>query len=184
MPVFPRVLLSEVFDERAFRYGTPPFKELWREQHEVTSFTDRFWLVALLPAPSERPGPLENSRNRLAQHQKCHADSERFLQGCHQVEQCLRFCRGRRRPENDVADQEAIESVKYHGDVHAPRIPSKSPTGESHEVEGRHEQRESPVHGLKDAIEEQRHNHIARNRDEIPCDFKPANDKLAEYCRQ
>src|SRR5271154_4655906 len=54
------------------------------------------------------------------------------------------------RTENEVADQEARESAKYHSDVHAPRIPSKSPEAESHEIEGRREQREAPVHRLKD----------------------------------
>ena len=38
------------------------------------------------------------------------------------------------RPESEVVEQEAIESVKYHGDVHAPRIPSKSLKSESHEA--------------------------------------------------
>lgn len=51
--------------------------------------------------------------------------------------------------ENEVADQKAGESGKYHGDVHAPRSPSKSPKGESDEVEGRREQRDTLFTGLK-----------------------------------
>jgi hypothetical protein len=54
------------------------------------------------------------------------------------------------RPENQVADQEEIESAKYQADVHA----LKSLKGECHEVEGRREQREALVHQLKDVIEE------------------------------
>jgi hypothetical protein len=69
-------------------------------------------------------------------------------------------------PENEVVDQEAIEPVKYHRNIHAMRIPSKSPKGESHKVEGCREQREAPVHRLDGAIK-QRHGDHARDRDEI-----------------
>jgi hypothetical protein len=85
----------------------------------------------------------------------------------------------------EVVFDEAGESAKYHGDVYAPRIPLKSPKGESHEVQGRCEQREAPVHRLKDVIEEQRHSDHARERDAAPCDIEPAAiEDLGECCRQ
>src|ERR1700680_3998828 len=67
--------------------------------------------------------------------------------------------------ENEVADQKAGESGKYHGGAHAPRSPTKSPKGGTDEVEGRREQRETPVHRLKDVIEKQRHTDHARDLD-------------------
>jgi hypothetical protein len=76
------------------RDSTTTYKER-RYQHQAASFRVRVWPVAVWPAPSEHPGPRENSRSRRAQHQKCYADSERFRQGCHQAELCLRSCRRR-----------------------------------------------------------------------------------------
>ena len=67
--------------------------------------------------------------------------------------------------------------MKYYGDVHALRLQSKSLKGESHEGEGCREQREAPVHRLKDVIEEQRYGGYARNRDVAPCVIQPAANK-------
>jgi hypothetical protein len=44
---------------------------------------------------------------------------------------------------------------------------AKSPDGASHEAKEPPEQRDAPVHRLKHVIEEQRHNDIARGRDEV-----------------
>ena len=73
------------------------------------------------------------------------------------------------RPEDKVADQDPIESVKCQADVHALRQKVKKLKGDCHEVEGRREQRESPVHRLKDVIEEQRYSDQGRDIDNARC---------------
>jgi hypothetical protein len=50
--------------------------------------------------------------------------------------------------------------VKSQADVHALRLKLKKLKGESHDVEGRLEQREAPVHRLINVIEEQRQNYL------------------------
>jgi hypothetical protein len=57
---------------------------------------------------------------------------------------------------------------------------AKSPNGAPREAEERCEQREAPAHGLKDVIEEQRHNDIARCGDEVGCQTQPATNKEGE----
>src|SRR5271166_4866096 len=56
----------------------------------------------------------------------------------------------------------------------------KSPNGASHEAEERRQQREAPVHRLKDVIEEQRHSDIAGGRDEDGRQTQPAANKEGE----
>src|SRR5437879_3869987 len=93
------------------------------------------------------------------------------------------------RPEDEVANQDPIESVKCQADVHALRQKVKKLKGDCHEVEGRREQRESPVHRFKDVIEEQRYSDHARDLDnarcEVRCKTQPAvKEELGACCRQ
>jgi hypothetical protein len=60
---------------------------------------------------------------------------------------------------------------------------AKSPNGASYEAEERGEQREAPVHRLKDVIKEQRHNDIARSRDEVGCETQPAANEEGDCSR-
>jgi hypothetical protein len=73
------------------------------------------------------------------------------------------------RPENEVADQEAIGPEKYQtADSEGSEIKeAKNIIGTSREAEERREQREAPVHRPKYVIEEQRHCGIERVRDEV-----------------
>ncbi len=83
---------------------------------------------------------------------------------------------------------------RFHNqDIRGLRQKLKDFKDESHEVERRREQREGPVHLLKDVIEEQRHNDHARDFDETGCEVRrelcretqpAANEELGEYCRQ
>src|SRR6266702_1381148 len=110
-------------------------------------------------------------------------------------------------PENEVADQDDMESESYHHNVgplsmqiekherlrlqlicrdrsHGVRASQddqggekkevvKSPHGGSREAEERCDESESPVHRLKQGIEESRHSDIARDRDEVGCESQP-----------
>jgi len=99
--------------------------------------------------------------------------------------QCTQKPRQEGRPENQVADQDPIESVKSEADVHAVRQKLKKQNGDCHEVEGRREQRKTPVHRPKDVIEEQRHSDHARDlydaRCDVRCETQPAaSEELGE----
>jgi hypothetical protein len=69
--------------------------------------------------------------------------------------------------------------VKSQADVHALMLKLKKLKGESHDVEGRREQREAPVHRLKDVIDEQRQNDIADCRDK-GCGIALSNNLAAK----
>src|SRR2546425_10530840 len=66
----------------------------------------------------------------------------------------------------------------------AKRKRRKGPNGDSHQAEGRREQRQAPIYRLKDVIEEQRHSDIARARDEAGCETQPAANEEGDSSRQ
>src|SRR5271154_3028194 len=94
------------------------------------------------------------------------------------------------RPENEVAEEEAIGTEKYQGAylVGSEIKEPKNIIGASHEAKDRRKQREASVHRLKQMIEEQRHGDVKRVSDEVDGVKQhkpaPANEDLGRYCRQ
>lgn len=75
--------------------------------------------------------------------------------------------------------------MEHEGDVDPARIQSKSLKGESQEIEGQRNERQSPIHRPKDGVREQGHCDITRDGRESYCDTRPASDEeFAEYRRQ
>src|SRR5208283_5678237 len=73
------------------------------------------------------------------------------------------------RPENEVAEQQAIGTEKYQrADFVGSEIKeAKNIIAASDEAEEHREQREAPVHRLKQVIEEQRHRDVEHVRYEV-----------------
>src|SRR6266404_1719848 len=90
------------------------------------------------------------------------------------------------RLENQIADQDAIESEKHQGvEVGGDQTKeTKRPHDDAHEADERRDQREIPVHGLEYSIEEQGHSDITRARDEAGCGTQPATNEEGESSSQ
>ena len=70
-------------------------------------------------------------------------------------DQCAETSGHEGRFEDEVADQDAKDAVKYHSDVGAMSAESNRFQGDAGEVEGCREQGEVLLHGPKDVIEDQ-----------------------------
>jgi len=57
---------------------------------------------------------------------------------------------------------------------------TESLNGAPYEAEERCQQRDAPVHWLKQVIEEQRHSDIARGRDEFGCETQPKQRRVRQ----
>jgi len=86
------------------------------------------------------------------------------------------------RAEDQVAGDEAVESVKDEGDVDVFEMPFDRFKGEAHEVEGGGEESEAATYRLEYAVKEQGDGNEEEHGDEPRCVEHPAaNEGFGEY---